>query len=181
MIESDFESPLPHRSNHNDKPPSVIERYFKKRYKTDNKYEDQLVLTHSNRVCVVCVANSHPLIEQKKSVTSVSFGEEGWNRLDNKFSGKSKRGAQWLDCKAPLCEVTCSDGTKYTLVCCVKGQLIEVNENLQKTPQLLIDKPHGEGYLAVILPGLKWFEHEMKQLKSEEDYQNELEKRLHNS
>ncbi|KAH9496872.1 hypothetical protein Btru_010051 [Bulinus truncatus] len=164
------------------KPPSVIDRYFRKRYKTGGTTcEDQLVLTHSNRVCVICIAESHPLIKHKKSVSSVSFVEDGWNRLDNKFSGKSKRGAQWLDGKAPLCEVTCSDGSHYKLVCCVKGQLIEVNENLQKTPQLLVEKHCGEGYLAVILPGLKWFEHEMGQLKTEDEYNKELEMRKQNS
>ncbi|XP_059153000.1 protein Abitram-like [Physella acuta] len=168
----------------NNRPPCVVDRYFKRRYKTDilNKAgEDQLVLTHSNRVCVICLAASHPLIRENKKITKVSFGEDKWNRLDNKFSGKSKRGAQWLDATAPLCEVTCEDGSCYLLTCCVKGQLIEVNENLLKNPQLLTQKPQGEGYLAVILPGLKGFEREMSQLKTEEDYKLTLANRVGNT
>lgn len=43
------------------------------------------------RVCVICLAESHPLIRENKTITKVSFGEDKWNRLDNKFSGKSKR------------------------------------------------------------------------------------------
>ncbi|CAL1528188.1 unnamed protein product [Lymnaea stagnalis] len=165
------------------RPPSVIDRYFKKRFKTDvqNKTgEDQLILTHSNRVCVVCIADSHPLIREGKIATKVSFEDKGWNRLDNKFSGKSKRGAQWLDSQAPLCQVTCSDGSLYTLVCCIKGQLIEVNERLLQKPHLITEKPCGEGYLGVLLPGLKWYEREMQKLKSEEEYQSILESRENN-
>uniref|UniRef100_A0A0B6Y312 Actin-binding transcription modulator n=1 Tax=Arion vulgaris TaxID=1028688 RepID=A0A0B6Y312_9EUPU len=157
----------------NTRPPNVVDRYFKRRYKTDvqNKIgEDQMVLTHSNRVCVICLAATHPVVRERKSVTKVSFENTGWNRLQNKFSGKSKRGAQWLDGNAPLCEVTCSDGSHYTLCCCIKGQLIEVNENLIKLPDLLVQKPSGEGYVAVILPGLKGFEREISHLKSETEY-----------
>ncbi|BFZ01084.1 hypothetical protein BsWGS_04123 [Bradybaena similaris] len=167
-------------TNTNGRPPNVVDRYFKRRYKIDvhNKVgEDALILTHSNRVCVVCLAESHPVLSEKKTVTKVSFENAKWNRLDNKFSGKNKRGAQWLDGNSPLCEVTCSDESVYTLCCCVQGQLIEVNENLIKHPELLTKKPCGEGYLAVLLPGLKGFDREMRQLKSEEEYKEVLASR----
>ncbi|CAG5123453.1 unnamed protein product [Candidula unifasciata] len=164
----------------NGRPPNVVDRYFKRRYKIDmqNKVgEDAMVLSHSNRVCVVCLADSHPVLKEKKTVTKVSFESAKWNRMDNKFSGKNKRGAQWLDVNSPLCEVTCSDGSVYTICCCVKGQLIEVNENLINHPELVMRKPCGEGYLAVLLPGLKGFEREMLQLKSQEEYQEVLASR----
>lgn len=44
-----------------------------------------------------------------------------------------------------------------------------------------VDQPQGEGYLAVILPGLKGFEREMSQLKTEEDYKLTLANRVGNT
>ncbi|XP_005104620.1 protein Abitram [Aplysia californica] len=164
-------------------PPGVVERYFKKHFRIDlkgKKYEDQVVLTHSNRVCVVCIAESHPICSEKKEVIKVDFEVKGSNRMDNKMSGKAKRGAQWLGPTAVLCEVTCSDESKYTLYCCVKGQLVEVNENLITKPCLLTEKPLGAGYLAVMLPGLKHFDKEIAQLMCEEKYKKALEERSTN-
>lgn len=159
------------------RPPSVVDRYFKKHYKTDihgKVCEDQLVLTHSNRICVVCIALSHPIICGAKSISSIKFQGDGWNRLENTVTGKNKRGAQWLERTAPLCSVTCTDGCVYTLVCCVKGQLVEINTNLLANPNLLTEKPSTNGYIAVILPGLKHFDREVERLKSEEQYRNIL-------
>ncbi|RUS83268.1 hypothetical protein EGW08_008948, partial [Elysia chlorotica] len=154
--------------------------YFQKRYKTDiqgNPGEDQLILTHSNRICVICIAQSHPIISEGKIVSKVSFRGDGWSRMDNVVTGKSKRGAQWLERMAPLCCVTCTDSSVYTLCCCVKGQLVEINTNLETTPSLLTEKPSSNGYLAVILPGLKHFNWEIERLKSEDEYKAILEHR----
>ncbi|GFO36493.1 family with sequence similarity 206, member a [Plakobranchus ocellatus] len=156
------------------RPPSVVDRYFQKRYKTDiegKACEDQLILTHSNRICVICIAKSHPILAEGKTVSKVSFEGDGWSRLENTVVGKNKRGAQWLERTAPLCLVTCTDKSIFTLICCVKGQLVEINTNLETKPNLLIEKPSSDGYIAVILPGLKGFDREVEKLKSEEDYQ----------
>ena len=37
------------------------------------------------------------------------------NRLDNKVSGKGKKGAQFLQTDAPLCIITGNSGVKYVL------------------------------------------------------------------
>ncbi len=42
-----------------------------------------------------------------------------------------------MEPNTPLCQVTCSDGTVYTLVSCVRGRLIEVNMQLLSDPSLL--------------------------------------------
>jgi len=76
------------------------------------------------------------------------------NRLDNKVSGKGKKGAQYLLPESLICEVTCSNGAKYSLYSCIKGKLVEVNEELVSKPHLLFEKPETEGYLAVVLPKL---------------------------
>lgn len=50
------------------------------------------------------------------------------------------QGAQLLTASSSLCEVTCSDASKYIISCGVRGQLIEVNENLLTSPHLLSQK-----------------------------------------
>jgi hypothetical protein len=50
------------------------------------------------------------------------------------------QGAQLLTPSSPLCEVVCSDGSTYTITCGVRAQLIEVNENLLKSPDLMTKK-----------------------------------------
>jgi len=99
------------------------------------------------------------------------------DRSQNKVSGKSKKGAQWLTELAPLCHVTCEDGCVYTLCSCIKGSLVEVNENLKERPQLLVEKPDTEGYIAMILTSLKDHELQKDKLLSPEQYTARLEKR----
>ncbi|KAJ8273312.1 hypothetical protein GJAV_G00100140 [Gymnothorax javanicus] len=116
------------------KTPSVIDRYFTRWYKTDLKgqpCEDHCILQHSNRICVITLAESHPI---------------------NKVSGKSKRGGQFLTEFAPLCRITSTGGEEYTIFSCIRGRLLEVNEDILKRPNLLTEKPYSDGYIAVILP-----------------------------
>uniref|UniRef100_T1JEP8 Protein Abitram n=1 Tax=Strigamia maritima TaxID=126957 RepID=T1JEP8_STRMM len=134
---------------------TVGERYYTPSYKTDIKGKenhDQCLLFHSNRICVICIAPTHPLIAENKSIEKVNFQvTEKVNRLENKVSGKSKKGGQWLTEDSPLCNVTCSDGSQYTICSCIKGKLIEVNEKLVSSPHLIIEKPQAEGYIGIVL------------------------------
>ncbi|XP_061193994.1 telomere-associated protein RIF1-like [Saccostrea echinata] len=123
-----------------------------------------------NRICIVTVSEWHPIIREGKTVSKINFEVDGMNRLDNKISGKGKRGAQLLTPSSPLCEVTCTDESKYTVICGVRAQLIEANENLVKSPQLLTQKPQTEGYIAIVLPKLGDFESATKNLLSKEEY-----------
>ena len=67
------------------------------------------------RICVITVAPSHPLL-QCKQIVKVNFQvSTKVNRLDNKVSGKGKKGAQHLQPESLICEVTSSDGSKYSL------------------------------------------------------------------
>ncbi|XP_052682304.1 protein Abitram-like [Crassostrea angulata] len=153
--------------------PSLVDRYYQSRYLIDSqskKNEDICILTHSNRICIVTVAEWHPLLREKKTISQISYDVEGVNRMDNKISGKGKRGAQLLTPSSPLCEVTCTDGSKYIITCGVRGQLIEVNETLLKSPDLLSLKPQTEGYIAIVLPKLGDFEGTTKNLLSKDEY-----------
>lgn len=153
--------------------PSFTERYFEAKYVVDinANSEDHCVLVHSNRICVVTLAPSHPVIASKKTISTINFqiGDKT-NRLNNTVQGKRKHGAQGLVPKAILCEIECEDGTKYSVQSCVHGKLIEINENLVKNPQLLVEKPKSDGYIAIILPPLTKNNKFQDCLVLEEDY-----------
>ncbi|XP_071102083.1 protein Abitram-like [Haliotis cracherodii] len=163
------------------RPPTVVERYFEQRFKINVKgqqREDHCVLSHSNRICIVTLAQSHPVVAQKKTVTSVNFKvKDNIDRLDNKVTGKSKRGAQILKANSPLCIITCDDGSEFTVYSCIRGMLVEVNEHLSEKPNLVVDKFQTEGYIAVVLPRLYEFEREMKSLLSHEVYKSKMAER----
>ncbi|XP_013385567.1 protein Simiate [Lingula anatina] len=161
--------------------PSVVERYFTPRYKPDVKKvpgEDQCVLVHSNRICVVTVARCHPILSQHKTVCAVNFQvDKKTNRMDNKVTGKGKKGGQWLTELSALCHVTCSDQSTYTLYSCIRGHLVEINENLVRTPGLLTQKPDTDGYIAIVLPRLHEFQDQVGRLLTLEQYQHVLKQR----
>lgn len=43
------------------------------------------------------------------------------------MSGKGKRGAQLMGLESPVCIITCSDGSKYTILAGIQGKLVEVS------------------------------------------------------
>uniref|UniRef100_A0A9L0ID27 Actin binding transcription modulator n=1 Tax=Equus asinus TaxID=9793 RepID=A0A9L0ID27_EQUAS len=75
--------------------PSLVDRYFTRWYKADVKgkpCEDHCVLQHSNRVCVITLAESHPVLQSGKTIESISYQiSTNCSRLQNKVSGKFKR------------------------------------------------------------------------------------------
>ncbi|XP_077556966.1 protein Abitram isoform X2 [Haemaphysalis longicornis] len=138
---------------------SVTERYYKPRFLLDaNGIEghDQCALFHSNRIVLVTLAPSHPILRERKVVAKVSYQvNEKLNRLDNQVSGKWKRGGQKLLKESALCIVTCQGGETYTVTSMVPGSLVEVNDHLTTSPELLTEKPWSRGYIAVVLPPMK--------------------------
>ncbi|XP_063042038.1 protein Abitram [Engraulis encrasicolus] len=161
--------------------PSVIDRYYTRWYRTDLKgksCEDHCVLQHSNRICVITLAESHPIIQNGSSIKSISYQiSAGCSRLNNKVSGKSKRGGQFLTDFAPLCRVTCTDGNEYTIYSCIRGRLVEVNEDIITRPELLLEKPSTEGYIAVILPKFEESRSITEGLLSRQQYDEVVSKR----
>lgn len=161
--------------------PSFIERYFQQKYSIDvdgKTSEDHCVLVHSNRICIVTLAPTHPVIASRKTISKVNFQvADKTNRLQNTVQGKRKHGAQTLNPMSILCMLECEDGTTYTVRSCVFGKLIEINENLVENPQLLFDKPDSDGYVAIVLPNLSTNEKFKTNLLLKEDYLKEVEKR----
>ncbi|XP_072910560.1 protein Abitram [Hemitrygon akajei] len=161
--------------------PSVVDRYFTRWYKTDVKgkpCEDHCILQHSNRLCVITVAESHPVLKSARKIKSISYQiSANCSRLQNKVSGKSKRGGQFLTELAPLCRIMCEDGEEYTIYSCIRGRLLEVNENILQRPSLLQEKPSTEGYIAVVLPKFEESKSITQNLTSQEMYEDVILKR----
>uniref|UniRef100_A0A4W5N573 Protein Abitram n=1 Tax=Hucho hucho TaxID=62062 RepID=A0A4W5N573_9TELE len=140
--------------------------------------EDQCVLQHSNRICVITLAESHPILQNGRSIKSINYQiSAGCSRLHNRVSGKSKRGGQFLTEFAPLCRITCTDGVEYTIYSCIRGRLLEVNEDILERPELLLGKPSTEGYIAVILPKIEESKTVTNGLLSREEYESVVSKR----
>ncbi|XP_064648649.1 protein Abitram-like [Lineus longissimus] len=160
---------------------SVVERYYVPHYKIDvkmQKGEDMCVLSHSNRLCIITIAPSHPLLLNKKTVTKVDFQvKPGTNLLDNAPKGKYKRGGQGMHDTSRLCTVTCSDETEYIMHTCIRGKLIEVNDSLVENPNWLTEKHNSDGFIAIISPKPRFFKQEMETLLTKEQYQEALERR----
>ncbi|XP_014730623.1 PREDICTED: protein Simiate [Sturnus vulgaris] len=161
--------------------PGGAERYFTRWYKPDVKgrpCEDFCVLQHSNRICVITLAEAHPLLQSGKTIKNINYQiSANCSRLQNKVSGKSKRGAQFLTELAPLCRISSSDGEEYTIYSCIRGRLIEVNENILSNPALLQEKPSTEGYIAVVLPKFEESKSITQGLLTQKEYEEVLLKR----
>lgn len=161
--------------------PSLVDRYFTRWYKADVKgkpCEDHCILQHSNRICVITLAGSHPVLQSGKTIKSISYQiSNNCSRLQNKVSGKFKRGAQFLTELAPLCKIYCSDGEEYTISSCIRGRLMEVNENILHQPSLLQEKPSTEGYIAVVLPKFEESKSITEGLLTQQQYEEVLVKR----
>ncbi|XP_015118807.1 protein Abitram [Diachasma alloeum] len=153
---------------------SVTERYFTPYYKVDVQkcLDDICIRIHSNRICMLTLAPSHPVLQKDRKIESISFKvTDKLDRAANKVSGKGKHGAQPLQESSNICIISCDNGEKWNIKCCIMGKLIEVNETLVENPQLIKQPPHKGGYLAIVLPNIKIYEEMKKSLLSEEDYQ----------
>lgn len=146
---------------------NVSDRYYDHKYCLDISPQlqevHQRVSFHSNRICLISLAELHPILKNKKRIVKIDCNvDEKTDRLKNAASGKGKRGAQKLTPESVLCRLVCDDGAVYPVYSCIKGKLVEINENLLDNPNLLVEKPVSEGFIALLLPVLKEYE----QLKS---------------
>uniref|UniRef100_A0A3B4BI16 Protein Simiate n=1 Tax=Periophthalmus magnuspinnatus TaxID=409849 RepID=A0A3B4BI16_9GOBI len=144
--------------------PSVIDRYYTRWYRTDLKgkpSEDHCILQHSNRICVVTLAETHPILQNGRTIKSINYQiSDCCSRLKNKVSGKSKRGGQFLTDFAPLCRITCEAYQVAT------GNLT-----------ILAIIPFTEGYIAVILPKLEESKSITENLLTRDEFEKVVAKR----
>lgn len=150
--------------------PSFIERYFTKYYRTNVHNEsknDLLVLVHSNRICVLTLSEHHPIIANNLTVERV----EPLTSINQSMSGKSKRGADYVQPNKLLYRIVCSENQQFIICAGIKGRLVEMNEQIVENPSLIQTKPQGEGFLAVFIPSLRDGELNIQSLMSEDEYQ----------
>lgn len=152
--------------------PTVVDRYFGKRYyfRNDSTDEAHIILNHSNGICLVGLADTHVAV--KKGIKSITYDVGNFDRSKNKVSGKAKRGAMNLQPQSCLAIATCHDDTTYRIVSAVQGKLVEINERLLAHPELI--GVEGGGYVAVVLPKLSQCKEQLDRLANEEEYQAKL-------
>lgn len=152
---------------------SITQRYYTPYYfiQENNRQEDQCVLFHSNRIALITLAPTHPILKENKLIKKIDFQiNDNCNRAKNKVSGKGKRGAQPLQKNSILCHIICEDGSNYSPRSCINGKLVEVNDQLIENPNLLTTSPQEEGFIALVLPNLHKVDEIKNELIKEEDY-----------
>jgi len=149
-IEESFEKPT--------KILTVTERYYSPRYVLNAsgiEGEDLCILFHSNKICLITLAPTHPVISQNKKIEKFNFEiSRNVDRRLNKVSGKGKHGAQILQPSSAICFIECSDGSTYSICSCVNGKLVEINNSIVANPDLVVTRSQAEGYLAIVLPNI---------------------------
>lgn len=136
--------------------PDFVEKYFTRHYCKDVKdaNDDYCVLVHSNRVCLVTLADTHKLMSPDKIPVKVDFQiSSKINREDNAMTGKGKRGAQQLASNSILCHVTCQDNSCISIHAALGGKLLDINMDLVRDPALV-----KTAWIAIVLPTIPTFD-----------------------
>ena len=153
---------------------TVTERYYTKYYCLDEDRErrhDILVLNHSNRICLITLAPTHPVIARGLNITRVNFEvSKKTDRKSNKTSGKSKKGGQPLEHTSILAIVE-TETEQFPVKAVVPGKLICINQELVTTPQKLQTHTDSEGHIAIILPAKGQYESVKGYLVNSDDFE----------
>ena len=82
---------------------------------------------HSNTICIVGLAFGHEILVAGKKCVGVAFGvdvfgisetQKGKDHrplLNNEVQGKRKKGGIWVEEGTVLCDITCDDGSVYSI------------------------------------------------------------------
>merc|ERR1712088_666699 len=110
---------------------TVTQRYYTPLYHLDpdrEKREDLLILCHSNKICLVALAPSHPILKDNLVIDKVNLDvSKNIDRKSNKTSGKSKKGGQALQDDSILVILE-TETKKYKVKAIVPGKLICINK-----------------------------------------------------
>ena len=156
--------------------PSVVDRFFT-RYYYIKKGADQApykILFHSNRICLICLANEHPALQN--GIASINFDIGQMDRSKNTVKGKGKKGGMILQSDSTLAILTAKTGEVYKVPSCVRSKLVEVNTEVSDHPELLANLPEGEDYFAIVLPKPEHCEEIKASLMTQEQYDEYKEK-----
>lgn len=156
---------------------SVTDRYFTRRYilnVDDIENNDIMLLIHSNRITLLALAPSHYFFKTRGEY-KINFSVGKIDRLSNSVKGKGKKGGQILTPKSVICKIEFGEDNSFTVPCCVKGTLIEVNEGLVNNPELLKEFPDSDGYIAITRSSIELLDAMKNDLLTHEEYMKKLD------
>jgi hypothetical protein len=117
------------------------------------------LLLHSNGLCVMCLDPSHAVISEKLRVTQLSHsirrGPQFQDRSPIKTQGKRKKHAMLCQRDMVLLFIETDCGRSFRVPACVDGVVLEINQYLVQRPQLVVESPTVEGFVAIINPYAK--------------------------
>lgn len=152
-------------------------RYYTPLYQLDTdraRREDLLVLCHSNKICLITLAPSHPVIKDRLTVNNVNLDvSKNIDRKSNNPKGKSKKGGQALQNDSILVILE-TDRKKYKVQAVMPGKLICVNRVMSEDPGKLVSHPDSEGHVAIVLPSKGQYEGARARLLSKEQYEERM-------
>ncbi|CAK8569134.1 unnamed protein product [Lathyrus sativus] len=134
-------------------PLSAVETNFVTYFALDftKPAHDQYIYRHANGLCVIGLAPSHIAFKDEGGITAIDFNVGKSDRSGVKVTGKRKKNAQHFEANTALCKVSTKKDS-YIVRCCVKGSLLEVNQQLVTHPELLNVSANREGYIAIMMP-----------------------------
>lgn len=151
-------------------PLTAVQRYYTTMYRPDadgSAGNDQYVHIQSNRICVVGLAPSHPILRHNLRIVSVKFAAA----VDSiEVSGKKKRGNVYVDHRTTLAVAQTACGKSFNLRSGMRGDVLEMNDALVHHPDLLRTHPATAGHIAVFNLKLKSVLDLHASLLSVEDY-----------
>ncbi|KAL1914657.1 uncharacterized protein VTP21DRAFT_8068 [Calcarisporiella thermophila] len=140
-----------------------LERYFTCRFLVHpekGRESDLMMMQLPNKLCVVCLAPTHPLLSHPFSSFSVSFKIAPSVRTpeeQQKSNGKQGKKNILPNVRPDtvVCEITSHDEIeneekKYEIRAGVSGKVLEVNERVVNDSNLILRKPESEGFLFVL-------------------------------
>lgn len=115
---------------------------------------------HANGVGLVCLGPDHPLLSyaqtgSKNYLTKIEYSKEVLDGISG-VSGKRKKGASVLFPCTPLLKATFNTDLEMDLHIPLRSKVIELNERLETTPDLLRTHPASKGFLYILLLRLEY-------------------------
>ena len=134
--------------------------------------EDLMVLCHSNKICLISLAPSHPVIRNRLVIDKVNLDvSKNIDRKTNK--GKSKKGGQALQNDSILVILE-TQRKKYKVQAVVPGKLICMNKVILEDSQKVVSHHDSLGHIAILLPTKGQYESAKAKLISQEEYDGKI-------
>ena len=116
-------------------PTAFLSRYYTLHYHRDN--DNKIYVRQApNKVCILGITDQHPAKANNngQSIQIAAKVESSSNVKPNTV----------------LCEIAIGDSQRYEIKAHMYGKLLEINPRLLEKPELVLDLPMTEGYLALI-------------------------------